>query len=159
VQAVTAVLGTGVFELEVLVDRETGAFGALDLNPRGFGQMSLDIALGNDLPMLWYNDVTGADLPTAPPRARRPRFWHDALGSYVGFGVRVLRGPRRVAIAGHALGRVRAPSVGAMHEWRDPVPGIRFGLGHLRHPRAFVRPFLVDTEVADDAAGDRYASS
>ena len=155
VEAVTTVLGTGVFEFEILVDRATGEYGALDLNPRGFGQISLDIALGRDLPVLWYNDVTGARLPTARPSRRTPRFWHDALGSYVGFAVRFVRGPRRGAIAEHAWGRVAAPSVGAMHEWRDPVPGIRFGLGHLRHPRAFVRPFLVDTEVVHaDASGD-----
>lgn len=148
VEAVRVVLGTGVFELEVLVDRESGQFAALDLNPRGFGQMSLDIALGNDLPVLWYNDVTGAELAPAPARGRPPRFWHDGLVSYVGFAVRFVRGPQRSAIAEHAWGRVVAPSVGAMHEWRDPLPGLRFGIGHLRHPRAFMRPFLVDTEVA-----------
>jgi D-aspartate ligase len=153
--AVRAVLGTGVFELEVLVDRHTGEFAALDLNPRGFGQMSLDIALGNDLPVLWYNDVAGAKLPTARARRRPPHFWHDAFGSYVGFAVRLFQGPRRPRIAGHAWGRVVAPSVGAMHDWRDPMPGLRFGLGHLRHPRAFVRPFLVDTEVAVAPSGDR----
>jgi predicted ATP-grasp superfamily ATP-dependent carboligase len=143
------VLGAGVFELELLVDRQTGEYAALDLNPRGFGQMSLDIALGNDLPVLWYNDVTGSTLPTARARRRPPHFWHDALGSYVGFAVRFLRGPRRSMIAGHAWGRATAPSVGAMHDWRDPLPGLRFGIAHLRHPRAFVRPFLVDTEVTD----------
>jgi predicted ATP-grasp superfamily ATP-dependent carboligase len=157
VDAVTAVLGTGVFELEVLVDRASGRYGALDLNPRGFGQISLDIALGHDLPVLWYNDVTGAALPSARARRRTPRFWHDAFGSYVGFAVRFLRGPRRGSIAEHAWGRLAAPSVGAMHEWSDPVPGFRFGLGHLRHPRAFVRPFLVDTEVAATAGSDPLA--
>ena len=155
IAAVREVLGTGVFELEVLVERASGAPAALDLNPRGFGQMSLDIALGRDLPVLWYNDITGSTLRTARPARRAPQFWHDAFGSYVGFAVRFLRGPRRGRIADHAWGRVMAPSVGAMHEWRDPLPGIRFGLGHLRHPRAFVRPFLVDTEVADDATAAR----
>jgi predicted ATP-grasp superfamily ATP-dependent carboligase len=153
VEAVRAVLGAGVFELEILVERQSGAYAALDLNPRGFGQISLDIALGNDLPVLWYNDVTGSTVPTAAARRRPPHFWHDALGSYVGFAVRFLKGPRRQAIAGHAWGRVTAPSVGAMFDWRDPVPGIRFGLEHLRHPRAFVRPFLVDTEVVGDLDG------
>ena len=47
-----SVLGSGIFELEVLVDRSTGEYWAVDLNPRGFGQMSLDMALGNDLPVL-----------------------------------------------------------------------------------------------------------
>lgn len=154
VGAVRDLLGTGIFELEVLVDVETGAHGAVDLNPRAFGQLTLDIALGRDLPVLWYNDVTGSDLPGAPPARRPPRFWHDAVGSYVGFGVRLARGPHRKYIAEHAWGRMVSPSVGAMHEWRDPLPGLRFGLAHFRHPRAFLRPFLVDTEVVPGVVAD-----
>jgi hypothetical protein len=109
--------------------------------------MSLDIGRGNDLPLLWYNDVTGAALAGRRPRRRTPQLWHDALGSYIGFAVRFARGPRRGAIAKHAWGRVVAPTVGAMHEWRDPLPGIQFALDHLRHPRAFMRPYLIDSEM------------
>ena len=50
VEAVQAVLGSGLFELEVLVDRTTGEYWAIDLNPRAFGQISLDIALGQRPP-------------------------------------------------------------------------------------------------------------
>ena len=45
---VRQVLGTGLFELEVLVERATGEYYAIDLNPRGFGQMTLDMAAGRD---------------------------------------------------------------------------------------------------------------
>lgn len=155
VDAVHQLLGTGIFELEVIVDRQSGEYWGVDLNPRGFGQMSLDMALGNDLPVLWYNDVTGAGLRTALPAARSPRFWHDAFGSYVGFAVRFARGPRRHRIAAHGFGRLRTPRVGAMHEWDDPLPGVRFGIQHVRHPRAFVRPFLQDTEIAAPIDGRR----
>ena len=104
--------------------------------------------------MLWYRSVTGVEIATGRPHRRPPRFWHEALSSYVGFGVRLARGPHRRAIADHAGRRITAPSVGAMHEWRDPVPGVCFAFAHLRHPRALVRPFLVDIEVADtDAIG------
>lgn len=149
VHAVRMVQGSGIFEMEVLVDRTNGDCWTLDLNPRAFGQISLDIALGVDLPVLWYNSVTGSRLGSAAPRRRRPLYWHDAVTSYLGFGVRFLQGPRRTAIAGHALGRILAPSVNAMFEWSDPVPGIRFVMSHLRHPRGLVRPFLVDVEVGD----------
>ena len=37
-----------------------------------------------------------------------------------------------------------------MHEWGDPLPGVIFALEHLRHPRAFVRPFLTDNELHDE---------
>ena len=124
-----------------------GAYVALDLNPRAFGQMSLDIGRGNDLPLLWYNDVAGTSLRSATRRRRSAELWHDAIGSYVGFAVRFLRGPRRVGIARHAWGRIVAPTVGAMHDWGDPLPGFRFVAHHLRHPRAFMRPYLVDSEL------------
>ena len=147
VDLVRSIQGTGIFELEVLVERATGAHVALDLNPRAFGQMSLDIGRGNDLPLLWYNDVAGTSL-RSPTRRRRPaQLWHDAIGSYVGFAVRFLRGPRRIGIARHAWGRIVAPTVGAMHDWGDPLPGFRFVADHLRHPRAFMRPYLVDSEL------------
>ena len=149
VEAVRQVLGSGVFELEVLVDRATSEVWAVDLNPRAFGQISLDIALGNDLPVLWYRSVTGVAIPSTPPRRRAPRYWHEAVSSYVGFAVRFARGTDRGGIARHAYHRIVVPSVRAMFEWHDPVPGVLFGLAHLRHPRALVRPFLVDTEHAE----------
>jgi predicted ATP-grasp superfamily ATP-dependent carboligase len=147
VDLVRSIQGSGIFELEVLVERATGVHVALDLNPRAFGQISLDIGRGNDLPLLWYNDVADASLGTRSCRRRSAELWHDAIGSYVGFAVRFVRGPRRVGIARHAWGRIVAPTVGAMHDWADPLPGFRFVADHLRHPRAFMRPFLVDSEL------------
>ena len=146
--AIRGVLGSGLFELEVLVDRATGEYWALDLNPRGFGQISLDIALGNDLPRLWYGSVTGAPVPTTAPASPRPQFWHEATSSYVGSAVRLARGPRRVETVKHAFRRMTTPSVNAMFDRRDPLPGVLFGLRRLRHLRSFVRPFLVDVELA-----------
>jgi predicted ATP-grasp superfamily ATP-dependent carboligase len=152
VDAVRRLLGSGLFELELLVDRRTGEHRAIDLNARGFGQMSLDIALGNDLPRIWYESVTGTELRRSAPRHPPPGFWHDAVSSYVGFAVRLLRGPERAAIVRHALGRLGTPSVGAAFEWRDPLPGVLFALLHLRHPRAFMRQFLVDVELSPPSA-------
>jgi predicted ATP-grasp superfamily ATP-dependent carboligase len=155
VDAVRSILGSGLFELEVLVDNSTGEYWAIDLNPRGFGQMTLDMALGNDLPRLWYQSVTGAQLPVAPSRDRRPELWHNAVTSYVEFGVRFVQGPERAQMAGQAFRRMTASKVEAAFEWRDPLPGMIFGLKHFRHPRAFLRPFLVDTEVAESSDGHR----
>lgn len=148
IDAVRGILGSGLFELEVLVDKASGEFWAIDLNPRAFGQIALDIALGNDLPRIWYESVTGARLPVAPLRQPAPEFWHEAVSSYVGFAVRFAKGPQRRQILGHALQRLGAAKVGTAFEWRDPLPGMLFGLKHFRHPRAFMRPFLLDTEVA-----------
>jgi D-aspartate ligase len=150
VDAVREVLGSGVFELEVLVDKSTRRHWAVDLNPRGFGQIALDIALGHDLPRLWYTSVTGTDLEPTAPHNPSPRYWHEALTSYVGLGVRFARGPRRGAILRHALWRARSPRVEAAYERGDPLPGLLFAFAHLRHPRSLLRPFLRDVEVGSD---------
>jgi predicted ATP-grasp superfamily ATP-dependent carboligase len=147
VDAIREVLGSGLFELEVLVDRTTGEYWAIDLNPRAFGQISLDIALGNDLPRLWYESVTGTTLPVAAPMDPAPEFWHDTASTYMGFAVRLVRGPHRGAILDHAVDRLRTPRVGAIFDRKDPLPGLVYGLRLLRHPRAFIRPLLADIEV------------
>lgn len=141
VDAVRQVLGSGPFELEVLVDRTTGEHWAIDLNPRGFGQISLDLAQGNDLPRLWYESVTGADLPVAPRAASpTPQRWHDGAATYAELAYRLARGPQRAAAFREARELLGTPRVGAMYERRDPVPGIVYGLQRLRHPRALVEP-------------------
>ncbi len=95
--AVRAVLGSGLFELEVLVEPDTGAYWAIDLNPRAFGQISLDIALGNDLPVVWYDSVTGGESPRSRARRRAPRYWQHALPTHIETAVRVATGPDRLA--------------------------------------------------------------
>jgi predicted ATP-grasp superfamily ATP-dependent carboligase len=148
VEVVRGVLGSGLFELEVLVDRTTGAYHAIDLNPRGFGQMTLDMAGGHDLPRLWYESVTRAPLPAAAPAAKRPHVWVNGIASYTGLAAGVARGPARGKALARAFEIARAPKVGAAFAWTDPLPGVVFGLRHLRHPRAFVRQFFVDVECA-----------
>jgi D-aspartate ligase len=160
VEVVRRVLGSGLFELEVLVDRSTGEYFAIDLNPRGFGQMTLDMGVGHDLPRLWYQSVTGARLAVATPAANVPRLWHDGMASYAGLAVGVARGPARTEALGRAVDIVRSPKVGAAFAWSDPLPGLVFGLGHLRHPRAFLRQFFVDVECrAARETGDGARSS
>jgi hypothetical protein len=110
--------------------------------------MSLDIALGRDLPVLWYQSVTSTPVGTAPPVVPRPTFWHDTTSSYGELAVRFALGPHRREVLRDLRQRVRTPHVGAMFDARDLGPGIVYGLQQLRHPRAFVRPMLADVEVA-----------
>jgi D-aspartate ligase len=147
VHAVREVLGSGLFELEVLVDRGTGEFWALDLNPRAFGQISLDIALGNDLPRLWYEELTGTELPSTPAVHPRPEFWHDTASTYAELAVRLLRGPDRRNTLDRARDRLSTPRVGAMFDRRDPLPGLVYGLQQVRHPRSFMKPILAKVEA------------
>lgn len=147
VDAVRSVLGSGLFELEVLVDRSTGEYWAIDLNPRAFGQISLDIALGNDLPLLWYEAVTNTILRSTPAVRPRPEFWHDTTSTYAELVVRLLRGPDRGDILDRARDRLRTPRVGAMFDRRDPLPGLVYGLQQVRHPRSFMKPILAKVEA------------
>ena len=143
VDAVRHVLGVGLFELELLVDRQTGEAWPIDLNPRGFGQISLDIATGNDLPRAWYRTVTGLELAgdRRPPRPP-PLLWRQGLQFYTGEAVGLARGPRRVSRLRRLVRRMRYPSVGAMMVWYDVAPAIAFVLLGLRHPGGLIRPFL-----------------
>ena len=148
VRAVRAIVGSGLFEFEVLVEPD-GSYYAIDLNPRGFGQMTLDLALGRDLPRLWYSSVTGHPLPSEPARIPVPAYWQDALPSYVALGVALIREPGRYHAVREAVRWACAPKVGAAFDARDPLPGLVAGAAHLRHPRAFLRRFAAKVETAD----------
>ena len=141
-EAVAEVLRGGVFELEVLANRATGDYWAIDLNPRGFGQMSMDIARGNDLPRLWYSSATGIDLASQPAHRRTREHWRMGTQYYVGAAVDIARGPGRWALARNVAASVRQPTAAAAHSWTDPMPGIAFALSTLRHPGGLIRPFL-----------------
>ena len=54
-QVVDRMLSRGIFEIEVLVDGEN--LYAIDLNPRAFGFVALDMARGIDLPWLWFRST------------------------------------------------------------------------------------------------------
>jgi predicted ATP-grasp superfamily ATP-dependent carboligase len=142
IDAVQRVLGTGIFEFEVLTDLDSGEYWGIDLNPRAYGQIALDIGRGNDLPALWFGSATGRDLTPAPAWHRPPTHWRMGTPYYAGAVVRTLRGPGRVAHAMSVITALRQPTAGSMHSWSDLRPGIALGLWILRHPGGLVRPYL-----------------
>ena len=79
------------------------------------------------------------------------------MSSYARLAVGVARGPGRIKRLGEAVDVVRSPKVGAAFAWADPLPGVVFGLGHLRHPRSFLRQFFVDVECPAASADGRPA--
>lgn len=147
VEAVRAVLGQGIFELEVLVERTSDAeprCWAIDLNPRAFGQIALDVANGRDLPLLWYRSVTGELVgPDAAPPERK-RYWRLGVPFYTGAAVRLALGPDRRRHSGELVRMLRQPTVGATSSWSDPLPGAIFALQSARHPGGLIRPFLAE---------------
>ncbi len=142
VRAVRAAIGMGLFEIEMCVDRTTGEAWPIDLNPRAYGQITLEVARGNDLPALWYQLVTGASLPAGNTRAPLPEVWQSGLTYYPGAIASVLAGPHRRDRAGDFVRTLRRPTVGSIFQWRDPMPSLVLASAVLRNPTTVIRPFL-----------------
>lgn len=140
--ATRQMLGTGVFELEVLHDRETGEYWAIDLNPRGFGQMSLDVGRGNRLPLLWYRSATGVAVPDPRSSVRTPRLWVMGAPFAAGIAARLVLGRGRRAYVRKLLPLLAQPRAGAMFWWADPMPGLMLAIWMLRHPGGLVKPYV-----------------
>lgn len=141
VRIVNQVLSRGIFEAELLADGDT--LYAIDLNPRAFGFLELDMARGFDLPWLWFRSTLEPQLPLPqmpqPPPLQgsieaRHRIMHivkalarapGLLGTQPYEERRDSRRPRRV--------------VSMLGSWSDPLPLIVSNLHLLRHPRALLR--------------------
>jgi D-aspartate ligase len=134
-----ALLGSGIFELELILDRRSGEWLAIDLNPRGHGFMALDIARGADLPALWYHTVIGE--PVSPRNPRNDLRWTHAVPLHARQLARLARGPNRLDELRRWLDGGRR-SVDVVHDPDDPAPTVRFAARMLRHPGGLVRPFL-----------------
>jgi hypothetical protein len=130
-------LSRGIFEVELLADGD--ALYAIDLNPRAFGFLALDIARGFDLPWLWFRSTLE---PQTAPSVRQEEETFEAHH-------RILRIIRlAVRAAGRFGGRPpeerRNPGrsrrlVYMVGSWSDPLPML-VSYGHLlRHPRTFLR--------------------
>ncbi len=149
VSAVQSVLGAGIFELEVLVHQPTGEHWAIDLNPRAFGQITFDMARGSDLPVLWYESMTGRRLPPLRHRTSPTvSSWHQGVLVLSGALSRIAHGPRRWQAATDLARRFRTPHVGSVADWRDPLPGLLFTWRFLRHPRSLFRTTRPAAEMA-----------
>jgi predicted ATP-grasp superfamily ATP-dependent carboligase len=140
--AVRHVLRAAIFEFEVLVDMATGRYWAIELNPRGFGQISLSVARGKDLPVEWYRSATGIELPRRPPGRRPAEQWRMGTPYFVGAALRALRGPDRRSLVTEVASSLGRPTASAMHSWADPRPGFAFAAQTVRHPGGLLRPFL-----------------
>ena len=142
VDAVRAVLGMGIFEFEVLYDPASRNYWGIDLNPRAFGQVALDIARGQNLPLHWYRSVTGLDVADATVPDTLPTQWRLGLPLTVDLMVELVRGDHRRETLKELGGLYNRSGVGATGDWGDPLPALHFQRSMLRHPGGLVRPFL-----------------
>ncbi len=106
----------GIFELELL-DQGGGRFGAIDLNPRLFGWLSLAIGAGANLPAIWCDHVLRRSTAAAADAAPGYRYrWEEGELKYV---VRQVRRMDRRALAPL---RPHRNVIHACFELRDPAP-------------------------------------
>ncbi len=135
------ILGRGIFEIELIYDRRHDAYIAIDLNPRAFGQIALDIARGNDLPSLWYRLANGEEvMPCASPHDDVR--WVHAIPYHLGQWIGVVTGPARLERLSVYMDTLKHRHIDVVGDSRDPLPAIAFTAKMLRHPGGLVRPFL-----------------
>jgi predicted ATP-grasp superfamily ATP-dependent carboligase len=142
-EAVEQLLSSGIFELELLVDGE--GLLAIDLNPRAFGFMALDMALGNDLPWLWYQSTQHQVIPLERPAVRPVMEARLVVPHAVSRIVGTLFGLRPETPSGREEPHA---SISMLGHWADPVPMLMSNLSSLRHPGGLIRPYIAAARVA-----------
>jgi D-aspartate ligase len=142
---VNQTLSRGIFEVEVLVDGDS--LYAIDLNPRAFGFLELDMARGADLPWLWFKSTIEAQapLPQRPSNTSfQARHWlFHALKSMA----RSQPSGDANSPKGGDPGSPRI-SVSMLGHYTDPVPMILSNLQLLRHPRSLLRAQFAPSPAA-----------
>ena len=148
--AVDRLVSRGIFELELLQDGEELV--AIDLNPRAFGFMNLNIALGHDLPWSWFQSTIG---PVPPMRSERledgprihcvstvPSLAGRCVGALFGVNGNPHYRPQAAAIE-------TVPMIGVRH---DPIPLVIANFVQLRHAGRLLRPYLKAARLARQMA-------
>jgi len=132
---VDKVLSRGIFEIEVVAEGDN--LYAIDLNPRAFGFIALDIARGSDLPWLWYRSTLQRMSPSPNAICKSAIVAYSSLLAFMG----PLSELRRRLMGGEEGRHSSLPraAVSMLGHWSDPVPMIVNRLYELRHPRTFLR--------------------
>ncbi len=136
-RTVELLLSRGIFEIELIADENQLL--AIDLNPRGFGFMTLDAARGNDLAWLWLQSTLA---PIARNESRITKSWIECRASipfYLSRMLAVLKGPQRQQKLTALWQDIRQPSVAMLGTWWDPIPTLLARLSTLLHPRHLLR--------------------
>jgi predicted ATP-grasp superfamily ATP-dependent carboligase len=144
----------GVFELEFLRDGERSML--IDMNPRFYNQLALDIARGLDLPKIAYEAALGdgaavARLVAAHHGGDGPMVFCNRIGLHMLLGAKRLFGriSREDATRWRRWARDPAKTViDSVDAAGDPVPTLAEAASQvyecLRHPRGFLKNVVFD---------------
>jgi predicted ATP-grasp superfamily ATP-dependent carboligase len=135
-------LKRGLFELEIIFDKKKKKWVAIDLNPRSFGQVSLDIARGNDLPILWYEQVMNIKSNHVNDPDRNIEWIH--LFPYSLHKIsETIQNPSQLFDIKNIIKSAKKRRVDIINDLKDPLPSIPFMLNSVKHPKSLMRQFLL----------------
>jgi len=112
---------------------------AIDLNPRAFGFLELDIARGCDLPWLWYRSTIEPPAPEPMPLPRASIDARHRLMHIMNILAQPFSGPGAQPTGERRDSRRSRRSVSMLGSWSDPLPMIIGNWYLLRHPRSLLR--------------------
>jgi D-aspartate ligase len=140
-ETVDKLVSCGIFELELL---EAGTdLLAIDLNPRAFGFIALDIALGNDLPWLWFQSTLRPLESKVHYDPRRVMECRLPIPYAISRCINALVGVRTPGEFETPYGGApKGGTVPMLGDWHDPVPMLLSNLRLLRHPGSLIRPYI-----------------
>jgi D-aspartate ligase len=136
-QILNQVLSRGIFEVELLADGD--ALYAIDLNPRAFGFLELDMARGADLPWLWFRSTIEPQLPVTIAPSQVCIEAHHRTMHIVSALARSPGGSAVLPTDEHGDAGKSRRSISMLGSWSDPLPMIISNCHLLRHPRSLLR--------------------
>lgn len=148
-KTVDELISCGIFELELLTDGKKLL--AIDLNPRAFGFMMLDMAVGNDLPWLWWQTTLGAVNPLQIARGLPEIESRFVVPYYFSHCIRGLFGPH----SDNRAAKHGTPWISMLGHRSDPLPMLLANLRLLRllpHRGGLLRPFVAEARRAGRSA-------
>jgi D-aspartate ligase len=135
-EVVDKLLSCGIFEIELVADGNN--LFAIDLNPRAFGFIALDIARGFDLPWLWYRTTIERVSPLVVEPSRTAFEARNGLLNFL-YTIgrrRRMAGARSIDYRDPTRPRVSVPMLGHRS---DPLPMAIAHLHYFKHPRSLLR--------------------
>lgn len=140
----------GIFGIEWLFDRETGAFYLIDFNARPFMSLGHLTSCGMNLPALAYQELLG-QLPDRVERVPKLKhlWWVDLLRDLQTFREQRVNG--RLTFAEWLTSVLRCRSA-AYLDWRDLGPGLARGWELIRQVVGLLGPKRTADGCLDDEA-------
>jgi predicted ATP-grasp superfamily ATP-dependent carboligase len=139
---VQKLLSRGIFELELVAEGDELL--AIDLNPRAFGFIALDIAAGNDLPWLWWQTTTNAFEASGESCHTSELECRFVVPYYFGQTIKRIFAPS-IQSERSAAKTAATPWISMLGHRTDPLPMLLANVELLRllpHRGGLLRPFL-----------------